>query len=355
MSVTIFALNGGCRWPMSAGACLWLPRVAAAWPLVVPLVVGTILALVGDPARGGLVSSWEFEGNVSNAVNTSFNATAVNGPGYAAGVIGQAISLNGSNQYATVPAMGTYGSATVAVWIQTVDADSPGSQAIFHSENYTNGTPHFLLEYPGSPSPSITGLVIDVPTAGDVKLNGGNSSIQENTWYNVAYTYDPSGQSLRLYINGVLAGSTGSASMAALNLNNMVIGSGFNRPFNGLLDDLAVWNEALSANQMLGIYNFATSSLNYGQVEVAALYGLTEGQTTTTGDGATWEYATGLTGPAGGLESLGGGMYAMNLGGGTGVATVTPVPEPGPAGPMMTTGLLGLVGWAWRRLRRERV
>jgi hypothetical protein len=294
-----------------------------------------VAALAGLSSRGeaGLIALWEFQDNVVDSTGT-YNATAVNGPTYAPGMIGQAISLNGVNQAATVPDMGTYANATVSVWVNTRNADSPVNQAIFHSTAYTNGTPHFLLEYVGSsPSTSITGLVIDVPTAGEVKLNGVNSPISENTWYNIVYSYDQSGQSMMLYLDGVSVGSAGSASMVALNLNSMVIGAentaGTSRSFNGLLDDLGVWNESLSATKVKGIYSFATFSLfNYGQDDVALLYGLTADQSTTLSDGVDWGYATGLTGALGVVESLGGGLYAMNLGNGTGVRTVSPVPEP---------------------------
>jgi hypothetical protein len=95
----------------------------------------------------------------------------------------------------------------------------------------------------------------------------------------------------------------------------MVIGSestaGTSRPFNGLLDDLGVWNGTLSDAEVTGIHSFATSTFNYRQGDVALLYGLTAGQSRTTSDGVTWDYATGLSGDPGTVQSLGGGLYAV--------------------------------------------
>lgn len=279
-------------------------------------------------AEAGLIANWAFQDNVNDSTG-SYNATPVNSPTYAPGVIGQAISLNGSNQAATVPNMGTYPNATVSVWVNTRDANSPGSQAIFHNTAYADGTPHFLLEY--GRDNTITGIIIDVRTA-EIKLNGSNSPIAENTWYNIAYAYDRSVPSLKLFINGAVVGTAGGNSAVNLNLENMVIGSestaGTSRPFNGFLDDLAVWNETLTDAQIKGIHSFATSIFNYGQDDVALLYGLAAGQSTTASDGVAWDYATGLNGIEGVVESLGSGRYAMNLGGGTGVQTPVPVPEP---------------------------
>lgn len=284
------------------------------------LAAGIVLACVTSPVSADLIADWRFEGNVADATNT-YNATAYNGPTYAAGVIGQAISLNGVDQYASVPNMGTYANATVSVWIKSVNIANPDSQSIFHSDDYFNGTPHFLLEYPGGSS-TATGVVIDVKT-GEIKINGPQSFVAQNTWYNLAYTYDKAASSLRLYVDGSEAGSTSISNTVNLNLTNMYIGNGYSRPFNGLLDDLGVWNETLTAAKVKGINSFATSTLNYGQANVALLYQLTSGQSTTTSDGLTWEYVTGLSGTPGEVQTLGGGVYAMNLGGGTGVQSLS--------------------------------
>jgi hypothetical protein len=311
-------------------------------------VVAAVLAGRSPVAQAGLIADWAFQDNVNDSTG-SYNATPVNGPTYAPGVIGRAISLNGVNQAATVPNMGTYPNATVSVWVNTRDANSPGSQAIFHNTAYANGTPHFLLEY--GRDTTITGVVIDVGTA-EIKRNGGNSPISENTWYNIAYSYDKSVPNLKLFIDGTEVGTAGGNNTVNLILDNMVIGSestaGTSRPFNGLLDDLGVWNETLSAAKVKGIYSFATSTFNYGQGDVALLYGLAAGQSTTASDGVAWDYATGLTGPEGEVESLGGGLYAMNLGGGTGVQTPVPVPEPSVA-ILLVSGMLGAAALSVRR------
>jgi hypothetical protein len=342
---------------MSAEMKRALPRLAASrCASSVCRATIVVAALAGLSSRGeaGLIAVWKFQDNVNDSTGT-YNATAVNNPTYGPGVIGKAISLNGVNQAATVPNMGTYPNATVSVWVNTRDANSPGSQAIFHNTNYSNGTPHFLLEYANSsPSTSITGIVIDVRTA-EIKLNGSASPITEDTWYNVAYRYDRSVPSLRLYIDGQVVGTAGGNNTIDLILNNMMIGAGntagTSRPFNGLLDDLGVWDESLSDAKVKGIFSFATSLFNYGQDDVARLYGLTASQSTTLSDGVEWDYATGLTGALGVVESLGGGMYAMNLDGGAGVRTVSPVPEPSTC--VMVLAGLGISARSMRRRRKR--
>lgn len=81
-----------------------------------------------------------------------------------------------------------------------------------------------------------------------------------NTWYHVVATYD--GSNLRLYVNGVLVGGP-TATAASVTSQSVVLnmgsdtgggvdGGGF---LNGLLDEMAVYNFALSAAQILAHYN----------------------------------------------------------------------------------------------------
>jgi hypothetical protein len=74
-----------------------------------------------------------------------------------------------------------------------------------------------------------------------------------NNWYYVAGTYD--GAYARLYINGNFnnqAAGTGSISTSALPLT---IGGGSGINFNGLLDDVRIYNRALSAAEIQALYN----------------------------------------------------------------------------------------------------
>jgi len=69
----------------------------------------------------GLVAWYPMENPATERIN-ALNGTLVASPGFIAGRLGNAVSLNGSNQYVTVAADSrlTSGNAfTVAVWIRT--------------------------------------------------------------------------------------------------------------------------------------------------------------------------------------------------------------------------------------------
>lgn len=67
-----------------------------------------------------------------------------------------------------------------------------------------------------------------------------------NTWYHVAVSYDSANQTLKLYKNGVLI-STATNIPAPVNGNQVLIGAYDNgNLFNGNIDEVRVWNRALS-------------------------------------------------------------------------------------------------------------
>ena len=76
-----------------------------------------------------------------------------------------------------------------------------------------------------------------------------------SSWRYVAVTYDGSFQ--KIYINGVEAASRAQTGTISVNINDLLIGQiqAGGQAFQGSLDDVAIYNRALSANEILDIYN----------------------------------------------------------------------------------------------------
>ncbi len=85
------------------------------------------------------------------------------------------------------------------------------------------------------------------------------SQIQVNTWYNVVFSFD--GQILKQYINGILI-SSNNLSGFSLNTNGnsgISIGvsdqaNGHWSPFDGKIDDIGIWNRALTQDEITNLY-----------------------------------------------------------------------------------------------------
>lgn len=102
----------------------------------------------------------------------------------------------------------------------------------------------------------------------------------DNRWQFVTGTYSGAASSLKIYVNGVLAGSATGPTTLQLSSSPLSIGSrfsgtaGYDLPFAGVLDDVRLYNRALSAAQVAQLYSAAPplTAVIYTQPAGATLY-----------------------------------------------------------------------------------
>jgi hypothetical protein len=83
----------------------------------------------------------------------------------------------------------------------------------------------------------------------------GTTQILENNWYLATVTYD--GSTLKLYLNGNLEGSSSTSSLNTTTAD-FIIGQGILSTWNtlnGKIDEVGIWNTALTAQDVSSIYN----------------------------------------------------------------------------------------------------
>jgi prepilin-type N-terminal cleavage/methylation domain-containing protein len=219
--------------------------------------VGTNLALSGLWNPTGLVGYWNFEeGAGSSTVDQSGNGNAGvwsgSTPYYTSGRVGSyAGQFNGTDDVVTVSSSNTLNitqAVTIAGWVywrgmpdtaihRIVDKNTKNyTLAIYGSNNATN--PDKLI------------FAINNFTIGAY----ATFPVSTNNWYYVVGTYD--GTAARLYINGSFnSQGAGIANIqtSALPLTIGWAGTGIN--FNGLIDDVRIYNRALSAAEIQALYN----------------------------------------------------------------------------------------------------
>jgi hypothetical protein len=78
----------------------------------------------------------------------------------------------------------------------------------------------------------------------------GTGALTTNTWTHLAGTYD--GTTLRLYVNGVQVSSRAQTGAIAVSTNPLQIGGDtfYGQYFQGQIDEIRVYNRALSAAQI---------------------------------------------------------------------------------------------------------
>jgi len=130
-----------------------------------------------------------------------------------------------------------------------------------------------------------------------VNSGGGNyisSVVPSGMWNQVAVTYDKNAAApqMKIYVNGVLAGSKTYTTAITSNSLKFYIGSctSTNGPFKGLIDTVQVYNTTYTAAQVLALYNSTTRD-TYQSMFAAGLedsqvahYACNEGTGTSVGD-----------------------------------------------------------------------
>lgn len=210
------------------------------------LFVLAIVFSISAYAQAGLVSYWPGDGNANDIVGGN-HGVMVNGAGFRSGVFGQAFSFDGVDDLMQAPTAGLptgNNARTLAMWVKvdqhvTIE-DFFGGYGTFGAFTQT-----FHL---GQNS----GLFFSQWGTGV-----GGPSLQAGTWYHIAVTNV--GNSVSLYVNGGLVNS-GSVPINTPVGTQFFAGSiagpeGSIRRLKGAIDDIAVFDRALSATEIQGLLN----------------------------------------------------------------------------------------------------
>ena len=143
-------------------------------------------------------SLYSFEGNAKNTFgfSSSTDGTVFGTAAYAAGKVGQAISLNGTDSYVMLPAthpMSAYNEITLATWVYW--KGSSQWQRIFDFGNNTN---QYMFLTPRSGSNK---LLFDIKNGG-IEQSVETAQLPANQWVHVAVTLGNG--TAKLYVDGVL-------------------------------------------------------------------------------------------------------------------------------------------------------
>ena len=195
---------------------------------------------------------------------------------------GSGLTFNGTNSYASVPNyLGSMNTFSVAMWVKY--AASQNTKTIF--SNYGKAS---------------KGWVVGVDDAGSNKIKfflGGATllsatALTPGTWYHVVVTYNNGNPTI--YINGAQDSTSASTiTFDATYYGNDIgrLGNG-TQYFNGSLDDLRVYNRALSLSDVQAIYNGGAGTQSGTSSGEIAHYLMDEGSGSFTADTAGTNTAT---------------------------------------------------------------
>jgi len=255
------------------------------------LKVGTVLG-VPPGILAGLMAHWPLDESsgttAADASGRGHTGSLVGAAGWqpGGGRFGGAHLFNGATDiripYSTDFALSTF---TVSAWVNI--AQDQGNGGILGTRFNADNTFDYKVR--------ATDIHGDVGTGGgwidtsvdirstDTGSNGQGGDIPLGSWHMITYVIDDAAKQFRLYLDADLKRTIGYSGTPLLmsGTQQMRIGNCAGTEFltNGLLDDVAIWNRALSASDILAVYNLGLTSTTIGGT-------LTTAGTTTFGENA---------------------------------------------------------------------
>ena len=231
------------------------------------LLTNTVTVHAQTPNPAAYLTFDEGMGIVAHDASGDNNdATLLGGAGWTTGLVGpSALNLTGVvGAYADIPrdVVDATKSFTVAAWVklnslggyQTFVSEDSGFQATFFLQKRGN-TNTFTFTIPfgaaGGPGVAVYADSGITPTIG--------------TWYHLTGVYDATKQSASIYVNGVLAGDVYSVSPSPANGHTGIGHGQYANSYvdwvNGAIDDVRLYQSALTADQILAIARIGDPSL----------------------------------------------------------------------------------------------
>jgi N-acetylneuraminic acid mutarotase len=223
-----------------------------------------VVATFTDPAwsgsvDAGLVSYYPLDGNVNDQQGVN-NPSATSAVAFVAGESNQGIALPARDGYLDIHDNGSLDNAqfTWAAWVRPDGAgpnnDSSGNAIIEKDSPTLSGSANgFALRWRATDNRFLFDVMGSVVASTDAFAPG--------QFYNVVGTYD--GAAIKLYVNGTLEGQLALATTVQYDSSEpwtigatgpTYRGNGFPRTWNGVIDDVAIYNRALSASEVQRVY-----------------------------------------------------------------------------------------------------
>jgi hypothetical protein len=278
------------NWTQTSGATAAITTPSSATTMVTGLTGGTFTFLItvsdnsgniatssdtisvntSSTLASGLISYWKLDELSGQAIDATGaggnnnNGTQTNTTQGVAGKINTAYAFNGTSSKVDMgnPVNLSLASAgSLSCWVYPSINASDGivaSKGNFSSDtygygiDYVGGTNQFLAELANGSAHQTVGF------------NG--TTIALNTWYHLVLTWD--GANFKTYLNGNVT-SVVQQLVPVSNVNDFVLGYNYatgTAYFNGRIDEVGVWNRALTSAEVIALYSSGTGiSYPFGQ------------------------------------------------------------------------------------------
>lgn len=227
------------------------------------LATATMAQVPNYVPTNGLVGWWPFNGNANdesgNGYNLSINGAQLTTDRF--GINNSCFSFNGTTDYLSRNAFTGLTDCSISIWINmsNLPLTNLGSEYFSNGFGCCNG---FGLK--SENNIANTSTIITYGINGNVS----NSTFAPNlnTWYN--FVLVKTANSYKLFINGVLNSSGNSNTNSILGIfgvgavKESSSSSGMSGFFKGKLDDIGIWNRALTQQEITALFNAVNCANN---------------------------------------------------------------------------------------------
>ncbi len=209
---------------------------------------------------GKLVGWWKFDGNANDSSGNGNNGTEIGDPTYVAGRIGQAISFDGEGDRIEVPAtvagnpeLFPAKAISASAWVRATVSAKPTYSLVRHEFHFTP-----LQTYTGSAQSAAFTNQDGTRTLHMTRFNW--NKINDGKWHHCAVTYNNGIH--EVWIDGTKEVSDNFGSYPLWTGDNQPWvfggrerGEGGGEHYPGELDDVRIYNYALSESEIKTLYN----------------------------------------------------------------------------------------------------
>ena len=233
-------------------------------------------SVIGMPGNNlGLVGYWSLNEGTSTIAH-DFSGNGNNGtlsgstlPTWTSGKLGNALSFShSSSQYVSLPNIAS-SNQSISAWIYNTSFASGVNPDYGHdpvAKGYDAENGYFGFYIDGGDH---TVAALARTSASGAFSAVSLSALNPNTWYFVTATKD--GSNLKLYVNGVLQNTTPysgtdiSSSAWSIGRQNDPGAPQYDYYFDGLIDEVRIYNRALTATEVAGLYQNGLAKINVSQ------------------------------------------------------------------------------------------
>ncbi len=204
----------------------------------------------------GLVAYWDFDegaGTVLHDQSGNGNDGTIYGATWVDGVKGKALSFDGIDNYVvSIPENNWDGDFTVIAWVKTENPYQHEFSSIFSSAR--SGPSWYYSDYPSHTDT----FQLDVDGYGEFRFHSENfdttiGSVTDREWQFIAATFGEG--VVKTYLNGELTNSSSWNGQGIFERYKLGLNREEDCHFNGTIDEVHIYNRALSAEEIQSQYD----------------------------------------------------------------------------------------------------